>query len=340
LLVAARLRVNQLERAESPMLQGATREITAILTEAIEHARSLTRELSPPIRLTGGLGAAVDWLADWMEAKHHLKVEAQTDDTAIPATEELAVLLFQALRELLFNIVKHTTVQTAQVEIARSDGQLRLSVSDAGGGFNPAELRVEGGPGGGFGLFSIRQRLELFGGRLDIDSAYGQGSRFTLWAPARPDPAGRPATPSVPLRSVSAKNASSPAAGVPAPAKIRVLVVDDHAVVREALAGMLGQEPDIQIVGEAWDGKLAVELVRQLRPDVVTMDINMPVMDGVKATRAIRAEFPAVRVIGLSMFDEAGQARVMREAGAAEYLSKSGPSEALIAAIRACVTRK
>ena len=118
---------------------------------------------------------------------------------------------------------------------------------------------------------------------------------------------------------------------------MRVLVVDDHAVVRQALARMLGQEPDIEIVGEASNGKIAVELTRQLLPDVVTMDISMPVMDGIKATRTIRAECPQVRVIGLSMYEEEEQALAMREAGAVAYLTKSGPLDALLAAIRACL---
>jgi len=83
---------------------------------------------------------------------------------------------------------------------------------------------------------------------------------------------------------------------------MRILVVDDHTLVQESLVRMLSGEPDIEIVGEAWDGKLAVELARELRPDLVLMDISMPVMDGIEATRWICVACPAVRAIGLSMF--------------------------------------
>ncbi len=115
---------------------------------------------------------------------------------------------------------------------------------------------------------------------------------------------------------------------------IRVLVVDDHAVLRQELIRILRREPDIEIVGEAADGKLAVDLVGELRPDIVTMDVSMPVMDGIEATRQIRAAWPTVRVIGLSMFNSAEYASVMAEAGAIAYLVKGTAADLLVAAIR------
>ncbi len=115
-----------------------------------------------------------------------------------------------------------------------------------------------------------------------------------------------------------------------------MLLVDDHVVMRQGLSHLLGMEPDIEVVGEASDGRTAVEMAGRLRPDVVMMDINMPGMDGIEATRLIHAQFPDVRVIGLSMFEEGERAQAMRDAGAVNYLTKSGPSDALVAAIRAC----
>jgi DNA-binding NarL/FixJ family response regulator len=82
----------------------------------------------------------------------------------------------------------------------------------------------------------------------------------------------------------------------------RILLVDDHLVMRQGLAGLLSMDPDFDIVGEASDGESALKLVRELRPDVVLMDIGMPKMDGIQATRIIHKELPEICIIGLSMF--------------------------------------
>jgi DNA-binding NarL/FixJ family response regulator len=108
-------------------------------------------------------------------------------------------------------------------------------------------------------------------------------------------------------------------------------------VMRQGLAGLLRGEPDFEIAGEASDGESAVELAREIRPDVTLMDIGLPGMDGVQTTTIIHKEFPEIKIIGLSMFQEDNHKAAMREAGAASYFTKSGPAEELIEAIRACV---
>ena len=175
---------------------------------------------------------------------------------------------------------------------------------------------------------------------MAIDSAPGRGSRFTLRAPIRSSLAEEQA-PAVSFAGVQEPRAA--AATVVACStdhRIRVLLVDDHVVVRQGLSALLAEEPDMEIVAEASDGPTAIEMIRRLLPDVVTMDINMPGMDGIEATKIICAEFPGIKVIGMSMFSETERADAMREAGAVKYLTKCGPSDALIAAIRDCAGRK
>ena len=115
---------------------------------------------------------------------------------------------------------------------------------------------------------------------------------------------------------------------------MRVLLVDDHQMAREGLASLLGQEADVEVVGQASDGYEAVELARRLQPDVVTMDVTMPRMNGIEATRHIKSELPQVRVIRLSMHGDLEQGAAMRQAGADAYLNKGGPSEELLLTIR------
>ena len=115
------------------------------------------------------------------------------------------------------------------------------------------------------------------------------------------------------------------------------MLVDDHAVVRQGLANLLRDEIDMEVVGEAADGQEAVELAAKLLPDVILMDMSMPKLNGVEATRIIHNDWPDIRIIGLSMFEEVERAQAMRDAGAVDYITKSGPAEALINLIRISV---
>ncbi len=120
---------------------------------------------------------------------------------------------------------------------------------------------------------------------------------------------------------------------------MRVLLVDDHTVVRTALALLLADEADIEIVGEAANGRQAVELARHLHPEVVLMDLSMPEMNGIEATRVIHAESPTICIIGLSMFTHDEQAEAMREAGAMDYVTKTAAPEELLAVMRGWYAR-
>ncbi|MEU4422218.1 response regulator transcription factor [Actinoplanes sp. NPDC024001] len=118
---------------------------------------------------------------------------------------------------------------------------------------------------------------------------------------------------------------------------VRVLLVDDQALFREALAVLLSVSGDLEVVGEAADGAQAVERVAALRPDVVLMDLRMPVLGGVAATRRIRAEHPSTRVIALTTFDDDEDVFAALRAGAVGYLLKDVSSERLVEAVRAAV---
>jgi DNA-binding NarL/FixJ family response regulator len=123
----------------------------------------------------------------------------------------------------------------------------------------------------------------------------------------------------------------------PMPDVQRVLIVDDHQIMRQGLAGLIRFEDDIEVVGEAAAGEEAVAMAAALRPDVILMDVNLGAgIDGIEATRRVLAAHPRVRVIGLSMHGDSSVADAMRDAGAAAYVTKGGPCEELLAVIRSC----
>jgi two-component system, NarL family, response regulator NreC len=120
--------------------------------------------------------------------------------------------------------------------------------------------------------------------------------------------------------------------------RLIVMLVDDHRILRQGLAGLLKEEPGIEVLAEAENGVEALNLARELRPDVIIMDVNLPGMNGIEATRIIAREMPHVNIIGLSMHYEEDVAWAMREAGAKAYLTKGCPVVELISAIHACRT--
>jgi PAS domain S-box-containing protein len=178
-----------------------------LLAESLEVTRSLTAELSPAILHRSGLAAALRWLGRWYQERFGVEVAVEAEPEA-DIGYDTRVALFRAVRELLFNVVKHAKVEKARVQLDRAgDRRLRIVVSDEGVGFDPELLRAGEWTDRGFGLTSLRERLELLGGRLEVDSAPGQGASFTIIAPLpeTTDPETPPPPPSAPLKVVVRK---------------------------------------------------------------------------------------------------------------------------------------
>lgn len=170
----------------------------AEIKEQIDLALSLTRrlsiDLSPPILKDEGLEQAIRWLGAQMQEQHGLQVVIQAAEPFLIPDAEMQVLLFNCVRELLFNVVKHAGVSEAIVSLERMDGDLRIEVCDQGRGFHPeraarGEPRDEDGSvrPRNFGLPTLRHRLGLFGGTVEIDSTPGSGTKVVLRVPIYPE---------------------------------------------------------------------------------------------------------------------------------------------------------
>jgi PAS domain S-box-containing protein len=340
LLVGAKFNVGVIKtRTNTKVVRQTAQQVVELLDEAIRESRSLCHELSPPVLYEAGLGKAFEWLGRQMLEKHGLRVQVKTEGAVEPMAEPIRIFLFHAVRELLFNAVKHARAARARVHLTSlGSDRVQIVVEDKGAGFNPAQIDSLAVVNSGFGLFSIRERLNILGGSLQIASAPGRGSRFTLVAPLQAPAGVAVAAPEAVAEAAHTIDEATlaPCLAVAADKgrKIRIILADDHKVMRQGLARLLSEQPDIEIVGQAGDGRQAVDLVRDLQPNVVLMDITMPRMGGIQATRIITTHFPNVRVIGLSMHEEADMAAAMCEAGAIAYLNKGDPPKTLLAAIR------
>jgi PAS domain S-box-containing protein len=164
---------------------GGTKEEFDEVVETVRQALGLTRqlavELSPPVLGGSGLPETLTWLAQHIADVYQLRVTMEVNDDLPVASEEHRILLYQNVRELLFNVVKHAGVSEAQVTLQAKEDGFAVTVSDQGRGFDPAQLTSR--RNGHFGLHSVNERLRLFGGRADIDSKPGAGTRVTLFLP-------------------------------------------------------------------------------------------------------------------------------------------------------------
>lgn len=301
------------------------------LDEALTYTRTLVAQLSPPFFQEFGLPYALKWLAEQMEPQGlHLTVEVQ--DGSLVLTEDHATLMFQATRELLMNVLKHAGTDYARLAMTMAEGTVRIELSDDGRGFDVDALGSASAIGtqGRFGLFSIRERMIAMGGRFELVSRPGKGTRATLVVPlncaadVRIEES-RARTELTESQDSAFRPQNSPGSSE----KIRALLVDDHAMVRQGLRSILEAYADMEIVGEAAAGDEAVELVHQLRPSVVVMDINMPRMNGIEATAKIKARHSGVVVIGLSVqTDEFARTEMLR-AGASTLMTKEAAVEEL-----------
>lgn len=308
-----------------------------LIGDSIEKCRNLSYELIPPVLRRNGLLAALRWLRQDMIEKNGLKVVLRVSADAEPPSPALASILFRSIRELLINVVKHSTVQCAWVNARKKGGRIQISVMDRGKGFDYDAVKAEQGADAGFGLFSIEDRIYSLGGHMDIQSAPGKGCCIKLEVPAdftlKTDKVACSSTGDgiheLTENETRNKNVEPGKNG-----HIRILLADDHALMREALANMLEGYEGFKVVGQAVNGKEAVLLAIEFKPDVVLMDVSMPEMNGFDATAQIRAALPDTRIIGLSMYNEEDTQQKMLNAGASAYLTKTGSQDTLIATIR------
>jgi len=352
MLVVTRMKVGQLLRQDHDEgVRTILQEADQLLHQSLDYTRTLVSELTPQALYERGLSAALRWLGDQMRRQQILTVEISLDTPELPLPEADAVLLFHSIRELLFNVLKHGKTDRASVFMSYDQDVLSITVSDQGCGFHVSGVREDSSDR--FGLLSVRERMIALGGSFDLQSEPGKGTVASLHlpfkmpgthieaekaeeaggegrSPPRAALVGEQFDPNVTIASAENRDVATP---------LRVLVVDDHQMVREALSCMLKEYDDVTVVGEASTGEEALQLVRTLTPNVVIIDMNMPGWNGAETTARILKAHPSTTVIGISVQTDPHIAESMLNAGAAAFLQKESVGKELYPTIQMALHR-
>ena len=316
-------------------------EALALISETVSEIRRVILDLHPTILDELGLVPALQRLARSFEndtLRCVLQVEGA--QARLSSTQELA--LYRIAQEALNNIRRHAGASQALLNLSFAREHTTLTVRDDGRGIPGGSATRSGSPRpdlpmGGFagvagakehlGLIGMKERAQSVGGRFELRSKPEGGTSIIVVLP-RLASHGRPAG----CRAAS-DHRSNPLR-LPMP-PIKVLIVDDHPVVRRGLHSILGDAKDLQVVGEASNGSEALKQVGALKPDVVLMDIRLPGADGVQITRRVRREYPEAKIIILTTYDDDQHLYNAIEAGAHGFLTKHADYSDLAESIRA-----
>ena len=183
LLSMSKLRLQQvLKRNPDPVIRTEIEDALSMLLQALQDSRSLIFQLSPPILYELGFVPAVEWLVEQFQTRHNsIHFSCETGNLQLDLPLDTRIILFQATRELLYNIVKHAEAKNAWISIEQDFGSIHIVVSDDGKGYT-AHLKTRDS---GFGLFSIHERLAHFGGRLEITGNPGKGTQVVISTPVK-----------------------------------------------------------------------------------------------------------------------------------------------------------
>ncbi len=271
---------------------------------ALEEARHAIWSLMPAPLTRLPLAAAITEELATLEGTEGVESTAITvRGEPRPLPVEVEAALFRIAQEALSNVRKHARARRARVILTFGAQGVTLAIEDDGVGFDATAMPPPGD--GDFGLAGMRDRAALVGGEIDVDTSPGWGTRVRASLP----------------------NARGAAVAKPR-APIRVLLADDHVLVREGVRRMLEAAPGVRLIAEVGSGEEAVERAAELRPDVILMDVHLPGIDGIEATRRIRADLPDVPVVMLSTTAPDDVVLESVRAGARGYrLKEIGPDE-------------
>jgi PAS domain S-box-containing protein len=318
-------------------------ELNRLLTESItlsndvnKEIRTLSYLLHPPLLDELGLSSAVEWFAQGFENRTGIRVGVDIPSSFARLAPDAEVALFRIVQESLANVHRYSGSATAYVR-ARSDrGEVRVEIGDFGKGIDNESKKAERASVAplGVGIQGMRERVRQLSGTLEIASRFGKGTVVTAILPMSSRRAAD-SRPDVDDKMQNVRVFAESRVAVVEGWRKRILIADDHEVLRRGIRTMLESDPDLEVCGEAINGKEALEKTLAEAPDLLILDINMPIMNGLDVLRQVVRHRPKTKVLAFSVHDSKQIVEEILAAGAHGYVSKATGGQHLVHEVRA-----
>jgi two-component system NarL family sensor kinase len=315
--------------------QRALTESLAWSKEVAAEIRTLSYLLHPPLLDELGLSSAVKWYLAGFTSRTGILMETEIPSDIQRLSPDAEVAIFRVLQESLTNVHRYAESPNAVVRMDVTADEIKLEIQDFGKGVQSSRASSPNGSVArlGVGIQGMTERMRQLGGKLEITSSPNKGTLVAATIPLSSLAAIPPQSSAV-LVSTSSNLASELAGPVQNTLRKRILIADDHEMLRRGVRNTLQTELDLEICGEAVDGQDAVEKVKALQPDLVILDINMPALNGLVALRQILRLRPQTKVLVFSVHDSDQTVKEVHAAGAHGFISKGKDSQDLLRVVR------
>jgi PAS domain S-box-containing protein len=297
-----------------PHVSGAIEHSQELVAELTQEIRTMSYLLHPPLLEETGLREAILWYVHGLRDRSALQTTVDITADLPRLSPEAELVIFRVVQETLTNIHRHSGSKTAHIRVARDEAAVLVEIRDEGTGIPEHKLKDIQSRGSGVGIRGMRERVRLLHGNMMIESNSG-GTTVSVTFPADQVIRSKEKEQGDALPRLAAESTNRSGK--------RVLVADDNPLVRRAVCGLFLDQEHWRVCGEAGTGTDAIAKARELQPDLVLLDINLPDMSGIQVIRAIRSETPDVTILVMSHHDPGLFLAGVQEAGADGFLDKS-----------------
>jgi two-component system CheB/CheR fusion protein len=317
---------------DNPGVLSIARECQSLTDQISSEIRTLSYLLHPPLLDELGLSSALHWYAQGFESRTGIRVTVDVPSDLMRLSPETEVTLFRVVQESLTNIHRYANSPTAIIRVNVDAEEMTLEIIDHGKGMEVNAVAPEffSAERPGVGIQGMRERMRQLSGRLEIASVPNRGTRVIATLPLE----GLVHEEAPATDENSAASQTSTELQAQAAPSARLLIADDHEIMRQGVRTLLASEVNWEICGEAVNGREAVEKTAQLSPDLVILDLNMPVLDGLAALREIVAKRPSAKILVLTVHDSESIIHEIFTAGAHGCLLKSQTAKDLVSAVK------